>query len=59
PLSTATYIGFEIGARFTTTDFIDGFSPEASNSKDLYYFSVISVSTKIKKKSNRRPEIRF
>ena len=53
PLTTATFIGLEFGGRFTTTDFNDGFQPESSNSKDVYYFTVISVSTKIKKKKRK------
>jgi opacity protein-like surface antigen len=53
PLSSTTNIGLELGGRFTTTDFIDGFSPEASNSNDIYYFTVINVSTKIKRKKRR------
>ena len=59
PISTRSYVGLEFGRRFVTSDYIDGFSPEGSNSRDLYYFTVISVSYKIKKKSNRRPEYRF
>jgi len=59
PLSTRSYIGLEFGRRFVTSDYIDGFSPEPSEAKDVYYFTVISVSYKIKKKSNRRPEYRF
>ena len=54
PLTSTTQIGLELGGRFTTTDFIDGFSPEASNSNDMYYFTVINVSTKIKRKKRRR-----
>ncbi len=54
PLTSTTQIGLELGRRFTTTDFIDGFSPEASEAKDTYYFTVINVSTKIKKKKRRR-----
>ena len=52
PLNPTTNIGFELSGSFTTTDYIDGFVPESSDSKDLYYFSVIYVSYKIK--SNRR-----
>lgn len=59
PISTRSYIGLELGRRFVTSDYIDGFSPELSEKKDAYYFTVISVSYKIKKKSNRRPEYRF
>ena len=58
PLTSTTYIGLELGGRFTTTDYIDGFSSESSTSKDLYYFTVINVSTKIKR-SKRRPLMRF
>ncbi len=53
PVTSTTYIGLELGGRFTTTNFIDGFSPEASNSNDIYYFTVINVSTKIKRKKRR------
>ncbi len=60
PLSIDTYVGLEFGRRFITSDYIDGFSPEASESRDVYYFTVINVSYKIKKKrSGRRPEYRF
>ncbi len=59
PLSSNSYIGLEFGRRFITSDYIDGFSPEASEAKDVYYFTVINVSYKIKKKSKRRTEYRF
>jgi hypothetical protein len=59
PISTRAYVGLELGRRFVTSDYIDGFSPESGQKKDAYYFTVISVSYKIKKKSNRRPEYRF
>lgn len=59
PITMRSYIGLEFGRRFITTDYIDGYSAEASEKKDAYYFTVISVSYKIKKKSNRRPEYRF
>lgn len=59
PISPKSYIGLEFGRRFVTSDYIDGFSPEPSEHKDVYYFTVISVSYKIKKKSYRRPEYRF
>lgn len=59
PLTSNSYIGLEFGRRFITSDYIDGFSPEASDAKDVYYFTVINVSYKIKKKSKRRTEYRF
>ena len=58
PISSISYIGIEFGRRFMTSDYVDGFSPEASGAKDVYYFTVINVSTKIKKKK-RRSQYRF
>ncbi|MFP4024677.1 MAG: DUF6089 family protein [Thiohalospira sp.] len=58
PVRSDLYLGLEFSGRITTTDFIDGFSPDASNSNDLYYLTVIYVSYKIKPKS-RKPKIRF
>lgn len=54
PIASTMYIGFELSGNFTTTDYLDGFSPESSNSKDLYYLSVIYVSYKIKNKQKRK-----
>jgi Domain of unknown function (DUF6089) len=61
PLTTKTSIGLEIGRRFITSDYVDGLSPEnsANEHKDGYYFTVINVSYKIKRKSNSRKELRF
>jgi len=39
---------FEVGRRFTPSDFLDGFSPDASKNKDVYYFALISVNYKFK-----------
>ncbi len=58
PLSSTTYIGLEMGARYTTSDFIDGFHPDMSEFNDVYYFTVINVSTKIKRTKKTR-EYRF
>ena len=58
PLTSTTSIGLELGGRFTTSDYIDGFTSESSTSKDIYYFTVINVSTKIKK-AKQRAKIRF
>jgi len=48
----------DLSARITTTDFIDGFSPDQSKHNDLYYLTTIYVSYKIKPKS-RKPNIRY
>jgi len=58
PLSPKTSLGLEVGRRFTLTDYIDGFSPEQSESRDTYYFTVINVSYKLERKA-KRPEYRF
>lgn len=39
---------FEVGRRFTPSDFLDGFFPDASKNKDVYYFALISVNYKFK-----------
>jgi len=45
---------FEVGRRFTTSDYLDGFSSEGSKKKDMYYFALISVNYKFKPFSGRR-----
>lgn len=59
PLTNRMFVGFEFGGRFTTSDYIDGFSPIASNSIDIYYLSVVNVSYKIKKRGYKRRGINF
>ncbi len=59
PLTTISSIGLEFGRRFITSDYVDGFNTESSEAKDVYYFTVINVSYKIKRKSNSRKELRF
>jgi len=39
---------FEVGRRFIPSDFLDGFSPDASDKNDMYYFALISVNYKFK-----------
>lgn len=58
PLRSDLFIGMEFSPRFTTTDYIDGFSPNLSENNDLYYLTTIYVSYKIKQK-NRKPKIRY
>ena len=59
PISSKTSVGLEFGRRFVTSDYMDGFSPEASNTRDLYYFTVINVSYKIEKRKKGRGKYRF
>jgi opacity protein-like surface antigen len=41
-------IGLEFGRRFTTTDYIDGYTSEFSKHKDLYDFGMVSAIYKIR-----------
>lgn len=59
PLNSQLHVGFEFGGRFTSTDYIDGFSPKASKTVDMYYISVINISYKVKKRSFRRKNPHF
>jgi hypothetical protein len=44
--------GFEIGGRYTFTDYLDGFGSRFSKNNDIYYFTSLSVMYKLK--TNRR-----
>lgn len=36
-------LGMEMGGRFITTDFLDGYTSTASKSNDLYYFTAVNI----------------
>jgi hypothetical protein len=36
-------LGMEIGGRFITTDFLDGYTSTASKSNDLYYYTAVNI----------------
>lgn len=61
PFSPRTWVGFELGGRITTSDYIDGFTSQYSSSNDVYYFSQFFVSYKLKSNrfKPRRRNIRF
>lgn len=59
PLTPKSNIGLEFSRRFVMSDYIDGFSPDQSDKMDAYYFTVISVSTKLKRRTKRSREFRF
>ncbi|MCK4344155.1 MAG: hypothetical protein KAX05_02635 [Bacteroidales bacterium] len=40
--------GFDLGGRFTTTDYLDAYSSKYSKSNDVYYFGVFSLIYKLK-----------
>jgi len=41
-------VSFEVGRRYTPSDFLDGFSPDASDKNDMYYFALVSVNYRFK-----------
>lgn len=54
-LNTNWSIGFELGGRFTTSDYLDGYTSEYSESKDVYFFGVLNMVYKIKTAANGLP----
>lgn len=54
-LNTHWSIGFDLGGRFTTSDYLDGYTSEYSESKDVYFFGVINMVYKIKTAANGLP----
>jgi hypothetical protein len=47
-LNTSWSIGFELGGRLTTTDYLDGYTSSYSEANDIYYFAVINFVYKMK-----------
>jgi len=47
-------LGGELGGRYLTTDYIDGYSPSASKANDLYYSGSLHVIYRIESKAYRR-----
>lgn len=43
PFNSKWSFGLELGRRFTTTDYIDGYNPIYSKHNDTYYFGVINA----------------
>jgi hypothetical protein len=50
--------GVEIGGRYTTTDYLDGYSSQYSKSNDVYYFLNVTVTYKMKTGKNGLPSFR-
>jgi len=57
PMTNQLHVGFELGGRLSATDYLDGFSPEFSNSTDIYYFTLLNVVLKIE--TSRRSIFKF
>ena len=51
-------LGLELGRRFTTTDYIDGYTSPYSKHKDTYYFGVFNAVYKIRTDRRGRPILR-
>lgn len=48
-------LGFEIGGRYTPSDYLDGMTSVFSEAKDVYYFGLFSVVHKIRTDRRGRP----
>jgi hypothetical protein len=55
PIDSKWSFGFELGRRFTTTDYIDGYKSQYSHHNDTYYFGVINAVYKIRTNRNGLP----
>ena len=58
PYSPDFNFGVEIGGRYTTTDYLDGYSSQYSKSNDVYYFLNVTVTYKMKTGKNGLPSFR-
>jgi hypothetical protein len=59
PIDSNWSLGFELGRRFTTTDYIDGYhKPEVSKHNDTYYFGVLNAIYKIRANRKGLPMLR-
>ncbi len=47
-LSSYMSVGFELGGRFTTTDYLDGYASEWTNVNDVYYLGIVNAVYRIK-----------
>lgn len=54
-LNSSWSIGFELGRRYSTTDYIDAYTSDYSETNDVYSFGVFTMLYKIKTGSNGLP----
>lgn len=47
PVASGIHVSLEVGGRWTTTDFMDGYTSQYSTANDIYYFSMLNVVIKI------------
>lgn len=57
-LSPNTLIGVDLGYRFTTSDYIDGYTSQYSSSNDVYYFMTFVLTQKLKTSEKGLPTFR-
>ncbi|UCG27322.1 MAG: outer membrane beta-barrel protein [Bacteroidales bacterium] len=57
-LSPKWSIGFDLGGRLTTTDYLDGYTSSYSKSNDVYYFGVINFVYKMRTTRSGWPAFR-
>lgn len=56
-ISQKWYVGAEFGVRWTTTDYLDGYTSQFSKANDLYYFGNIHGIYRIKTSKRGFPVI--
>ncbi len=57
-MSPNSLLGLDFGFRFTTSDYIDGYTSQYSNSKDVYYFMTFVFTQKLKTSERGLPTFR-
>lgn len=57
-LNTNWSVGFELGGRLTTTDYLDGYTSTYSERNDVYYFAVINFVYKLETSRSGWPVFR-
>jgi hypothetical protein len=54
PIASGIHLSLEVGGRWTSTDYLDGYTSQYSTANDVYYFSMLNVVIKIDTRSYRR-----
>jgi len=57
-LSPNVLLGFDVGYRFTTSDYIDGYTSQYSEHNDVYYFMTFVFTYKLKTSEKGLPSFR-
>ncbi|MCD4768930.1 MAG: DUF6089 family protein [Bacteroidales bacterium] len=57
-ISPNVLLGIDIGVRYTTTDYIDGYTSQYSKSNDVYYFMTFVFTQKLKTSEKGFPSFR-